>query len=512
MESNRPRISYQVVEQAQDGNASMQYQLANYLYMGDENKEPNEEQGFRWMEAAAENGFVKAQKVLGLLYTNGQHAPWPAQDLGQAVYWYERAARAGDAEAMYWMYRCYDQGVGVPHDAGAARYWLQQAVNHGFETVDAEKLEQEPEQPQTKPEETFRETSQEKKPWEQYDLNEAPSERPSRKHTRSGRTHRGLREKSLDVAQDGILFIPRYDMAYVKSAMADSIIALSASVILFCILALIIHTANKGFFASGRRVVFLMIAVLITLAVTIFFFRRSYLRAYRDTRQSAWFRNTPFYKQFGTDIDRMPPGLSMQYEYYEALEKSYHPLAYDEVIPREAFRDLRGLMYMGLYFGERGACAVPDFVLVTEKGVYIVQCLKVSGRLSGDIRDEGWQLETESGRTYMIPNAVRQNEQRLRIIEQDLTNFCPWAVAAALSFHSIVVIGPDVATRSLTGSWRSENSHLLQVSPEELRSQIEVLESRSTLHEEEAKEVAKALEQIAREYPARSAEFGREML
>ena len=69
------------VEAAQEGNANMQYQLASYLYVGDETKEPNKEQGFRWMQAAAENGSIKAQKVLGLLYTNGQHTPWPEQDL-----------------------------------------------------------------------------------------------------------------------------------------------------------------------------------------------------------------------------------------------------------------------------------------------------------------------------------------------------------------------------------------------------------------------------------------------
>ena len=505
METMRNGISYQVVEQAQEGNANMQYQLASYLYTGDDSKEPNKEQGYRWMTAAAENGSVKAQKVLGLLFTSGQHSPWPAQDLGQAVYWYERAARAGDAEAMYWMYRCYDQGVGVAKDKEAARYWLAQAADRGYEVDEAELAKL---MPQPEPEKE----DQKEKPWEQYDLEEKPSERPSRHRGRGSRTSRDLRKKSLDMAQDGILFIPKHDMAYVRSALSDGIVVLSGAVIFFCILALVIHAANRSFFASAKGGAFVVFAVLISVGACAFVFRRAYLKAYDETRKSAWFRNTAFYKQYGVDYEDLSQAAAMQYEYYAALEKSFHPLAYSDVLPRELFRDVRGLMFMGLFFGERGACAVPDFVIVTEKAVYVIQCVKASGTLIGDIRDEGWELLLPSGRSHMIGNPVRQNEQRLRILEKDLNRICPWAVTAALSMHSIVVIGTDVDTHELTGNWRSENSHLLQVSPEELRSQIEVLESKNTLHEEEAHEVAKAMEQIAQEYEQRADSFGREMM
>lgn len=494
-------ISYQVVEQAQEGNANMQYQLANYLYVGDEQKAPNKEQGFLWMQAAAENGSVKAQKVLGLLYTNGQYSPWPAQDLEKGVYWYERAARAGDAEAMYWLYCCYNKGVGVVYDRDAAGYWLDQAVRHGYDAGD-ELQTAEPAEPVVRKEEP--------KPWEQYDLEEEPSARPSRGKGRARDV--SLREKSLDMAQDGVLFVPKHDMEYVKSAATSGIVALSIGIIACCIIALLINAINKEFFASSRKGMFLLVSALISLGLGAFAFRRSYLAAYDEARQNAWFRQTAFFRQYRVDYDKLSNTAMLQYDYYSALEKSFHPLAYGDVIPRDAFREFRGYMFMGLFFGERGESAVPDFVIVTEKAVYVVQCLKIAGRLLGDIHDEAWEHVTPTGRHRMIPNPVFQNEQRLRIIEKDLGRFCPWAVTHAMTLHSMVVAGEDADISAITGEKRREPSHLLKASPEELRSSIEVIESKHTLHEEEAMELTKALEQIAQEYEERSRTFGKEML
>ena len=62
-------ITNQVVMQAQEGDTWMQYQLASYLYVGDKQKAPNIEQGFRWMQASAENGCVKAATATAAVTT-----------------------------------------------------------------------------------------------------------------------------------------------------------------------------------------------------------------------------------------------------------------------------------------------------------------------------------------------------------------------------------------------------------------------------------------------------------
>ena len=505
MDANKQTgISYQVVEAAQEGNANMQYQLASYLYVGDETKEPNKEQGFRWMQAAAENGSIKAQKVLGLLYTNGQHAPWPEQDLTEAVYWYERAARAGDPEAMYWMYCCCNKGVGVPYDGEQAKYWLRQAVNHGYEI--------DPDDPDLAEQSTSTESSGEK-PWEQYDLDEDPATRPSKMGNRS-RIRRGhnLQKKSLDMAQEGVVFIPKNDLAYARSAATNGIIALSIGVIGCCILALIIHAANKSFFAGSGKGAFLFFSILISLGLGVFAFHKAYQGAYEEAKKNAWFRQTAFYRQYGIDYDRMSSGAYMQYEYYSALEKSFHPVAHADVLPRGIFSEYRGYLFMGLLFGERDSSARPDFVIVTEKSIYALHCVKLDGTLVGDVNDEAWQNRTSSGRVRMIPNPVRQNAQRVRIIEKDIARICPWVLNEEVPFYSFVVLGIDVDATGISGEWKTDRSQLLQCSAEELRGIIEVNESKNVLREEETRELTEAMEQIAQEYDQRVSSFGRENL
>ena len=73
MEEARERtvnITPQVVELAQDGNANMQFQLANYLYVGDSSKPANPEQGFQWMHAAAENGSIRAHMSVSEFFSD----------------------------------------------------------------------------------------------------------------------------------------------------------------------------------------------------------------------------------------------------------------------------------------------------------------------------------------------------------------------------------------------------------------------------------------------------------
>lgn len=500
-------ISRRVMEQAQEGNAKMQYQLASYLYVGDKNKAPDKEQGFRWMKASAENGCVKAQKILGLLYTNGQHAPWPEQDLEKAVLWYERAAEQGDSEAMYWLSCCYRKGVGVLYDDQKAQYWLEQAKIYGYVVDDEDEAPVSEEEP----------APAEAKPWEQYDLEEesysrhGSAEGKKRVKDRNVR-EKSLKQKSLDIAQEGVIFTPKHDIEYVKSAIVYGVIALSIGIIICCLAAVLINAYDATFFESSKRGAFLTISGLISIGLGVLAFRNGYLSAYEESKRCAWFRKTPFYRQYHVDFDRLSSREMMLYEYYTALEKSFKPCAHQDVIPRSAFREFRGYMFLGLYFGERGSSACPDFVVVTEKSVYVISCLMVEGKLRGAMDEREWFVTTESGRGRTLPNPILQNERRIRIMKKDLSHICPWAVTDVVPFYSMVVFGQDADLRSITGVRKEGHTHMLQMSGEELRGYIEVLESKNSLLEEETVELTKAMEQIAGEYDKRRAAFGKEVI
>lgn len=77
---------------------------------------------------AANEGDVSSQYLLGLVYLNGK---WITQDLQKGIYWLERAAQNGDAEAdneLGHIYYAELYGV-LKNDAAAVRHWKLAAEN-----------------------------------------------------------------------------------------------------------------------------------------------------------------------------------------------------------------------------------------------------------------------------------------------------------------------------------------------------------------------------------------------
>ena len=87
------------LQQAEDGNAESQYELARQL----ENLDHvgpfrgNVEESVKWYERAANNGVIDAMFNLGMLYHNGKGTL--AADPVKALYWMKQAGDAGDREA-----------------------------------------------------------------------------------------------------------------------------------------------------------------------------------------------------------------------------------------------------------------------------------------------------------------------------------------------------------------------------------------------------------------------------
>jgi TPR repeat protein len=76
----------------------------------------------------AENGDLRAQYDLGVLYDTGEGVP---QDNQEALNWYHRAAEEGEARAQYNLGLMYANGQGVTPDYAEGYYWITLAAAQG---------------------------------------------------------------------------------------------------------------------------------------------------------------------------------------------------------------------------------------------------------------------------------------------------------------------------------------------------------------------------------------------
>lgn len=114
---------------AEQGVAEAQMQYALMLLDGKLVKR-DRDKAFSLMRAAAQSGEALAQfNFAQMLLDSGA-------DEKEAVQWYERAARAGLADAQYALAQVYIHGTGgKPRDDAAARRWLLRAARQNFDTA-----------------------------------------------------------------------------------------------------------------------------------------------------------------------------------------------------------------------------------------------------------------------------------------------------------------------------------------------------------------------------------------
>lgn len=79
---------------------------------------------------AAEDGSMKAQHFLALMYQNGNGVE---QDFEKAAYWYDKTAKQGDSEAQLTYAMILALGKGVEQDVAAACHWATAAYHQGNE-------------------------------------------------------------------------------------------------------------------------------------------------------------------------------------------------------------------------------------------------------------------------------------------------------------------------------------------------------------------------------------------
>ena len=90
------------------------------------------EQAIYWWQKAADAGNSAAQKNLAICYFNGYGVE---KDVEKAIYWWQKAADAGNSAAQKNLAFCYLKGDGVEKNVEKAVYWWQKAADAGDSTA-----------------------------------------------------------------------------------------------------------------------------------------------------------------------------------------------------------------------------------------------------------------------------------------------------------------------------------------------------------------------------------------
>jgi uncharacterized protein len=89
----------------------------------------NAEDALYWFNRSAESGDADAQTILGLIHHKGGTGP---RNDKLAAKWFATAAQQGDETAQFELGLALLDGRGVPVDLIAAAFWLEKAANQGL--------------------------------------------------------------------------------------------------------------------------------------------------------------------------------------------------------------------------------------------------------------------------------------------------------------------------------------------------------------------------------------------
>ena len=91
---------------------------------------PNSEYAVKYLEIAAQKGYLKSQVDLGLIYLD---ADSPVFDRDKALKWITLTAKKGDAFSQYVMGHYYTTGDYLPLDEVKGYHWLLESASNGCE-------------------------------------------------------------------------------------------------------------------------------------------------------------------------------------------------------------------------------------------------------------------------------------------------------------------------------------------------------------------------------------------
>ena len=86
---------------------------------------PNPLMAYKWMHAAAEQGYAMAEHGLGFMYLYGECTE---KNETEAAKWFERAAEHGLVGSAMTLGMMYEQGLGVEKNETEAKKWYERAT------------------------------------------------------------------------------------------------------------------------------------------------------------------------------------------------------------------------------------------------------------------------------------------------------------------------------------------------------------------------------------------------
>ena len=114
---------------AEQGYSKAQW-ILGWCYDGGKGVKKDSHEAVKWIRKAAEQGHPMAQYILGAFYYFGNGV---AKDFREAVKWYRKSADQGDAGSQANLGLCYAKGEGVPKDYVQAYQWFNLASAQGDE-------------------------------------------------------------------------------------------------------------------------------------------------------------------------------------------------------------------------------------------------------------------------------------------------------------------------------------------------------------------------------------------
>ena len=111
---------------ADEGDVRAQYTLG-LMYHHGRGVPRSDPEAMKWFRLAADHGHAPAQFNLGVIYSEGQGV---TRDEAEAVRWYRSAAEQGNAEAQYNLGLAYAKGDGVAQSYVNAHMWFNLAAEH----------------------------------------------------------------------------------------------------------------------------------------------------------------------------------------------------------------------------------------------------------------------------------------------------------------------------------------------------------------------------------------------
>ena len=120
----------EVIQQAEQGNATAQYRLGVMYADGISGTSQNYLKALKWIKKSAEQGNIKAQCTLGIMYYHGYEIP---QNFPEAFKWFKKAADQKSANAQYSLGAMYFNGDWVRQNYQEAVKWFKKAADQGHQ-------------------------------------------------------------------------------------------------------------------------------------------------------------------------------------------------------------------------------------------------------------------------------------------------------------------------------------------------------------------------------------------